>query len=141
MKNFLRNLNFIAILFFAMAIFSCSKDDPEIKPHDVELKFSIFPGGEYTDEIESIDNLRDLAADQSVSNIYLTIMEDNFFDATWTASSFGHFRDNLEERFAISPKIKGRGNMNCYTPLRCEPEDSLWFVEHGWTINKQLQNP
>ena len=141
MKNFLRNLNLIAILFFAMGMSSCSKDDPEIETHDVELKFNINRLGSHLEEIRDLNNLRKLAADKSVSNIYLTIMEDNYFDGVWYAYNYKAMRNYMEERFAISPKIKGRGNFNCYTPLQCEPEDSLWFVDHGWTINKQLQNP
>lgn len=141
MKNFLRNLNLIAILFFAMGMSSCSKDDPEIEPHDVELKFNSQSLGSYMDEIRDLNNLRNLAADKSVSNIYLTIMEDNYFGSNWAPFNYKVMRNYMEERFAISPKIKGRGNFNFYTPLRCEPEDSLWFVDHGWTINKQLQNP
>ena len=44
--------------------------------------------------------------------------------------------DYLDKRIALAPnKISGRGDFrfeNCTIALA----DSLWFVQHGWTINQ-----
>lgn len=48
--------------------------------------------------------------------------------------------DVLEVLLAASPKIRGKGNFNFRLGEASKvPEDSLWYVQHGWTINKQLQ--
>lgn len=47
----------------------------------------------------------------------------------------------LEPIIKYSPKICGRGDFN-FIPGEASkiPNDSLWFVQNGWTINKALQN-
>ena len=46
-------------------------------------------------------------------------------------------RDNLEARTNLSPRIRGKGDYmtNLGHPSQA-PEDSLWFVSKGWTVNK-----
>ncbi len=45
----------------------------------------------------------------------------------------------LQPAIDYSPKIRGRGDFDFSTGFPSMiPEDSLWFVEHGWTVNKRL---
>ncbi len=56
-------------------------------------------------------------------------------------SKGGYFRlarsNLLEPRTSLSPRIRGKGDLvfDCRVPS-IVPEDSLWLVEHGWTVNK-----
>lgn len=47
----------------------------------------------------------------------------------------------LEFMINYSPKIRGKGDF-AFQPGEASkvPEDSLWYVQNGWTINKALQN-
>ena len=42
----------------------------------------------------------------------------------------------LELVINASPKIRGRGDFD-FKPGRTTEEDSLWFIQNGWTINKE----
>jgi len=42
----------------------------------------------------------------------------------------------LEPVINASPKIRGRGDFD-FVPGRTTEEDSLWFIQNGWTINKE----
>jgi hypothetical protein len=47
----------------------------------------------------------------------------------------------LEPRLAVSPKIRGRGNFDFELGEASKVhEDSLWYVNHGWTINAQTKS-
>ena len=50
-------------------------------------------------------------------------------------------KTGLQTLVNYSPKIRGKGDFN-FMPGQASsvPEDSLWFVQNGWTINKALQN-
>lgn len=42
----------------------------------------------------------------------------------------------LEPAINLSPKISGKGDFNFRTGVASQvPADSLWLVQHGWTIN------
>lgn len=46
----------------------------------------------------------------------------------------------FQPRIELSTKIHGRGDFNFKVGEASKvPSDSLWFVQHGWTINKYLQ--
>lgn len=106
---------------------ACSKEDDL---HDVELTFSIDKSIEY-------GTIERHAKDPSVRTIYLVPIED------WQRGHSGninYLREKfLQPRLDISPKVWGRGNFN-FTPGMADKADSLWFLQHGWTINKYLQN-
>lgn len=44
----------------------------------------------------------------------------------------------LEPAINGSEKVHGRGNFEFYPGLASKvPDDSTWFVKHGWTLNQQ----
>jgi len=119
----------LPVLGFAGATLftSCEKDEPK---RDVELTFSI----EKTIEMSEIERY---AKDPSVRTIYLVPTDD------WQRIEhlgISSIRKNfLQPRLDISPKVWGRGNFN-FIPGQASliPGNSLWYVQHGWTINKYL---
>jgi hypothetical protein len=106
---------------------SCEKDEPI---HDVELTFGI-------DKTIEISEIEQYAKDPSVRTIYLVPIDD------WQRSRYGNIkfmrRNFLQPRLDISPKVWGRGDFN-FIPGEASviPGDSLWYIQHGWTINKYL---
>lgn len=119
----------LPVLGFAGATLttSCEKDEPM---RDVELTFGIIKGIEMS-EIERY------AQDPSVRTIYL-VPTDN-----WQGANCGHInflrKNFLQPRLDVSSKVWGRGDFN-FTPGQASviPGDSLWYIQHGWTINKYL---
>ena len=120
----------LPVLGFAGATLftSCEKDEPM---RDVELTFD---GDKKTIEISEIERY---AKDPSVRTIYLVPIGD------WQFARFGNInfmrKNFLQPRLDISPKVWGRGDFN-FTPGEASviPGDSLWYIQHGWTINKYL---
>ena len=42
----------------------------------------------------------------------------------------------------MSPKMRGRGDFDFKLGEASKvPDDSLWFIKQGWTINKAYQKP
>ena len=63
---------------------------------------------------------------------------------TWNlvpATSIYVLRKNmLQKLIEYSPKIRGRGDFDFMLGEASQvPEDSLWYVQNGWTINKKYQ--
>ena len=108
---------------------SCEKE-PELM-HDVELTFSI-------DKTIEMSEIERYAQDPSVRTIYLVPIDD------WQRAKYGNInfmrKNFLQPRLDISPKVWGRGNFN-FIPGEASvvPGDSLWYIQHGWTINKHIQ--
>ena len=119
----------LPVLGFAGATLftSCEKDEPM---RDVELTFGLVKSIEMS-EIERY------AQDPSVRTIYLVPTGD------WQGCRYGNInflrKNFLQPRLDISPKVWGRGDFN-FTPGQASliPGDSLWYIQHGWTINKYL---
>lgn len=130
--NLKRALPILAIAGAGMMT-SCSKDDEPQR--DVELKFSQIVS---PDEVLALDVLQKYVDDPSVRNIYMYVEGD------WTnvvAKNIQEMKDRFyKPRIELSPKIHGRGNWT-FKPGEASkvPEDSLWYVQQGWTINKHLQ--
>ena len=110
---------------------SCDKDETA---HDIELQFS---NADYSQV--SMENLRKLAQDPSIANIYMKVIDNNDYSDCWEPH-LNALRHSMASKMNISPnKIYGRGNFNFPIGV-CTKEDSLWFVSKGWTINQHLQN-
>lgn len=110
---------------------ACEKDEPI---HDVEIIF-------YEDADVSYEVLQKHIDNPSVRHIYM-IPPDNdrfmgFAEGNISASREWFF----EPRMELSPKMRAKGNFRFKSGIPSKiPEDSLWFVKQGWTINKHLQN-
>ena len=91
----------------------------------------------YVDE-PTIETLQKYAAMDSVDNIFLSPAKTDDWD-TYVEGSITYHRQNFfQPRIEVSPKIHGRGDFNFKLGEASKvPEDSLWFVQNGWTINKE----
>lgn len=110
----------------------CSKDDDPM--HDVEIVF-------YNDSDITFDILKKHAADPTVRNIYMIPPQNDRFMVFMPEHIHNSRHYFFGPRFEISPKIKARGDFRFEPGVPSQvPEDSLWYVQQGWTVNKYLQN-
>ncbi len=58
---------------------------------------------------------------------------------SYNSEAIHYIRKNFLEQFInYSPKIRGKGDFPFRTGEASKvPEDSLWFVQNGWTINQK----
>jgi len=114
---------------------SCNEIEPEPTPtRDVEIKFSSINA----DKVLTMETLQSYANDETVRTIYMVPIEH------WNSSMAGNItfmrKNFLQPRLNISPKIHGRGDFDFVLGEASKvPDDSLWFVKNGWTINKKYQ--
>ena len=111
---------------------SCNKIEPE--QHDVEIVFDMGT----VDKKLDMKTLQELIQDKTVRYIYMTASDHwNGFIARNISESRANF---WQPRIDMSPKMRGRGDFDFKLGEASKvPEDSLWFVKNGWTINKQHQ--
>ena len=112
---------------------SCEKenDKPIYRaPYEKELFFD-----EYNMDSISFDNVRKYAKDTACKHIYLTVAEDNDFTPYGTNNILG-LRNMLQECINFSNNISGRGDFH-FRPNTASVNDSLWFVQNGWTIRQK----
>jgi len=126
--NIKRSLPILAIAGAGL-MSSCDKDDePEAPKHDVELKFRVARYDEISDE-----NVLKHVKDPSVRYIYLCV--EGSFD-NFSRPGITGMRNSLQKTIDFAPdRIRGRGNWIFVPGLALKP-DSLWYVQHGWTINQ-----
>lgn len=118
---------------------SCERDDPITPPEpivpttDIELTFS---ATNYQKNI-CTDTLRKYIARPDVRHIY---MIPKGYWTHYEGKGLTNLRHQLLEILInMSPKVHGRGDFYCKTGVPSTvPEDSLWYVENGWTINAHL---
>lgn len=113
---------------------SCTKVEKEEEPHDVVIEFDESNLNEQLNK----EKLQELANDKSVKNIYLTPIKH--WDG-WAAHNIVALRKGLlQPTIEISPKMRGQGDFDFKLGAASKvPDDSLWFVQQGWTINKKYQ--
>lgn len=127
--------HYIPIAVFAVALClltSCKKtEENDLEPtRDVEVEFDNIDPNEQLNK----EKLQKLITDTSVRYVYLTAKHS--WDG-WTAKNIEALRPFLQKRIEMSPKIRGRGDFDFkWGEASKVPEDSLWFVKNGWTINK-----
>ena len=126
----MKKLLFVS-LFAALLAAGCSKEEPT---KDVEI---VFTQNELklvmADAIQEILNSKGA---NNIRNIYLIPEE-----GTWSnVSSVQSIRNKvLQPSLELSPKVRGKGDFNFEVGWASKvPEDSLWYVQHGWTINKRF---
>ena len=126
----MKKLLFVS-LFAALLAAGCSKEEPT---KDVEIVFN-------QDELklvkkDAIQEILNSKGANNIRNIYL-IPEEGTWD---NFSGVQAMRNNvLQPSIDLSPKVRGKGDFNFRVGAASEvPEDSLWFVQHGWTINKHF---
>ena len=112
---------------------ACKDDDDHYdktdSKHDVELLWA----NSWFDEITEA-NIQKHLDDPKVNNIYLRFVPVEMY-VRYNESQLHRLRQSMEWRIALDPKrVYGRGNL-VFSLGHCAKEDSLWFVEHGWTVN------
>ena len=120
----------------------CSKEDEPTR--DVEVTFTQDDGWDIIqqnpDGTRQVSQLiKDYAARPDIRTIYLVPLDNwkNF----GTQAITGLRKNALEYAINYSPKVRGRGDFNFWPgAASLVPEDSLWYVQNGWTINKRFQN-
>ena len=140
--NIRKILPMIGIAGASLMMGGCQKEQPT---RDIELRFST---SNYSNVIlihpdetprrlsrEVSDIIKYLDAQPDVRTIYLV----PYYDwSLYHSQSITGIRDNfLSYAIDYSPKVRGRGDFNFKLGEASKvPDDSLWFVKHGWTINE-----
>ena len=134
MKRIFALIAIVPIAF--ILLLSCKPENQDPEPtRDVEIEFND------TDMDEQLDVkiLQELSDDKSIRCIYLKATKhwDSFY-----ATTISIYRENFfQPRFNLFPKLRGRGDFDFKLGEASKvPEDSLWFVQQGWTINKKYQH-
>ena len=132
-----RALSMAAIIGAPLVPTSCGglEPDPEPEPEptrEIEIKFDHVTAS----NVLSYEVLHNYANDKTIKNVYL--VPTKHWDS-YVAGNITFMRNNfLQPRLDISPKISGRGNFDFVLGEASKvPNDSLWFVKNGWTINKR----
>ena len=122
------------------------KDTAEkpIKKHDIYFEFTptsyqlLF--GSTPDFGYGVSHIvRDSLKRPDVRYIYMVPKQGIW--STYYDRAIANFREKfLRYNIEYSPRVKGKGDFN-FKPGEASKvrEDSLWYIVHGWTINKNLQ--
>lgn len=122
---------------------ACDKSDEPTQPaptREIELYFA----NNYYDNIanmitigvfEPSQMLIDYANNPEIKTIYL-VPQGQEWHLMFSNSITALRHKLLGPLLEYSPKIRGRGSFNFLSGEPSEvPEDSLWFVQNGWTID------
>ncbi|MBD5388133.1 hypothetical protein HDR68_01915 [bacterium] len=135
MKKYLKGILFVLPTLGLLAV-ACEKESSEPvyrAPYEKELRFN-------DSDIESVraNFVQKFAHDTACKHIYLTVADDNNF-TTQSSKGITNLHKILDESIQLAPeKISGRGDFH-FSKGKASIADSLWFVEHGWTI-RQMPN-
>ena len=128
----MKKLLFVS-LFAALLAAGCSKEEPT---KDVEIEYHLaIKIGELQ---ETVTKIMDSKEYPSIRTIYIVPKEGIWNNAL--SNNILIMRNKvLQPTIELSPKVRGKGDFN-FRPGEASkvPEDSLWFVQHGWTINKRF---
>lgn len=111
---------------------ACSKDDDD-HGSDYEIHFNTL----HSSSLDSlnVDTIRRVLANPNVKKLYLVPTHE------WGRAPTQGIHNMrvlwLEPAINVDPKrVSGRGDFD-FTPGVIDQTDSLWYVQHGWTINKK----
>ena len=128
-----RAISMAAIIGAPLVPTSCGGLEPDPEPtRDVDIVFNDIN----RNEVLTMQKLQEYANDKTIRTIYLVPTDH------WDGYLAPHLpimrKSYFQPRFDISPKIRGRGNFDFKLGEASKvPEDSLWFIKQGWTINKR----
>ena len=126
-----------ALALAGLTLTACEKENDKLiyrAPYEKELRFNDYNG----DSIE-MPIVQKFARDTACKHVYLTLTDDNNFTNQTTDDITG-WRNYLDKRIQLAPnKISGRGDFY-FSKGNASIADSLWFVEHGWTVNQRKQH-
>ncbi len=122
-----------ALAFVGLALTACEKEPVYRAPYEKELRFN-----DRNEESIAMTIVQKFARDTACKHIYLIVTDDNNYTIL-SSEGINYKRNLLSERIALAPdKISGRGDFH-FSKGRASVADSLWFVQHGWTI-RQMAN-
>ncbi|MCH5334464.1 MAG: hypothetical protein J1D86_01480 [Alistipes sp.] len=128
----MKKLLFIS-LFAALLAAGCSKEEPT---KDVEIELTQMTKiSELPETVTKIMNSKEYPL---IRTIYIVPLEGTWSDMR--SNNILIMRNKvLQPTIELSPKVRGKGDFN-FGPGEASkvPEDSLWYVQHGWTINKRF---
>ena len=111
----------------------CDNNEP-IQKQNIELKF-----GEINADHITTDTILHYLSMKHIDTIYL-VPASSFmrFDKDYGYHYVKMWRDDLlEPRTNLSPRVRGKGDLQFRLGYPSQvPQDSLWFVSKGWTVNK-----
>lgn len=116
---------------------SCEKEPIEKKliyraPYEKEL---FFQRGKM-DSI-SVENVQKYSRDTACKHIYMVVEESNDY-TPYETDNINGLRRTLQQRIDLGYNISGRGDFR-FCPGLVDVNDSLWFVQNGWTVNRCWQ--
>ena len=115
------------------ALPGCKKDDPQ--PIEYELHFNEDDWSNVT-----TDNIRNVLNTVGTDNVIIYLVPTGNWDKMQSNNIHSIRKNGLEPALQVASNIRGRGDFNFRVGHASRvPEDSLWYVQHGWTINKHLQ--
>ncbi len=108
--------------------------DPEPQKHHVELEFwaGTLGGIKGTTNLH-FDTINKYVNDRYVDSIYLVLNMGSTF-GSMAQSTITSYRNYIQQRTDLSPRIRGRGDFYFRQGVVL-PDDSLYFVSKGWTVN------
>lgn len=110
---------------------ACSHDDDD-HGNDYEIHFSTLAHG--IDSL-NVDTIRRVLDKPNVKKLYLVPIRE--WNQIGTLGIHNMRTLFLEPAINVDPKrVSGRGDFD-FTPGVIDQTDSLWYVQHGWTINKK----
>lgn len=126
---------FLLTMICIVAFCGCKKESPA-PTKDIEIGF-----GQASLERISTDALQEILNSKEAADIRTIYLVPG--EGVWSnfgAPTISSFRTRwLEISLKLSPKIKGKGDFNFRVGEASKvPEDSLWYVQQGWTINKRF---
>ena len=113
---------------------SCEKEKDRTPiyraPYEKELPFDEM-------NIDSIEPaiIQKFVRDTACKHIYLKVTDDNNF-TSYNGAYIGMLRNILQQRIDLGNNISGRGDFR-FRPSTASIEDSIWFVQNGWTIRQR----
>lgn len=127
-----------ALPFVLLLAVGCEKE-PEEKasvyraPYEKELRFN-----HYTYDSIQPQIITKFVRDTACKHIYFTLTDNNNY-TNYDINDITDVRNYLDKRILLAPeKISGRGDFY-FSEGQASIADSLWFIEHGWTI-RQMPN-
>ena len=124
-----------ALALAGLTLTACEKenDKPIYRaPYEKEL---FFKNGKMDSVQEPV--VRKYVEDTACKHIYMVVESDNNYTA-YEAEDIGIIRTQLQSRVELSSKVLGRGDFR-FSPGLANVNDSVWFVQNGWTVNKCWQ--
>ncbi len=104
--------------------------DPDVPKHNVELEFN----ADLTINLH-MDTINKYINDKYVDSIFL-VLNKGFTFGSCSQNTINAYRKSLQKRTDLSSRVRGRGDF-VFHAGRILPDDSLYFVSKGWTVNNR----